>query len=149
MEYGPGRRRHFSYDQAADLMREFNAGGITAHALSVRHGIDSNAMRRMLAGKTYSDVWLTVQRERDRMIVDWSDPPPARNPGPANTPRETLADLISLLKAHPGRWAWVKTVKKKPNLSWWHKSGLEAQMRKIEGGWRVYARWPEEEPFLS
>lgn len=147
IDNGPGRRR-FSYDQALGIMREFNAGGVTPLELAERYNVDATVIRSMVTGRTYHDIWLTAQREQ-QPILDWRDPPAAKNPGPKNTPRAALADLIDLLKAHPGRWAWVKTVSKRPNLSWWHQRGLDAQMRKIDGSWRVYARWPEEDPLPS
>ena len=140
---GPGRRR-FSYDQALDIMREFNAGGVTPIDLADRHNVDPTVIRSMVTGRTYYDIWMTARREH-QPILDWTAPPATQNPGPQNTPRKALANLIALLQAHPGRWAWVKTVKKRPNLSWWQKRGLEAQMRQIDGSWRVYARWPEED----
>lgn len=140
---GPGRRR-FSFDQAAAIMREYNTGSTTVRDLAERHNIHWSVMQSLVSGRTYRDIWTMVQREGFQSIVDWEDPPPRTNPGPANTPGRVLEDLIALLKAHPGRWAWVKTTVNRPNLSWWHRRGLDAEMRKIEDGWRVYARWPVE-----
>lgn len=144
---GPGRRR-FSYDQALSILREFNGGGVTPLELATRHNVDATVIRSMVTGRTYHDIWVTAQREQ-QSIVDWEEPPPTKNSGPQNTPRAVLANLIDLLKAHPGRWAWVKTTVKRPNISWWQGRGLEAQIRKIDGGWRVYARWPEEDSLPS
>lgn len=138
---GPGRRR-FSYDQAMSIIREYNAGGTTVRALAEQHGVHWSVMQSLVSGRTYNDIWLTVQREQGSLI-DWEEPPPRKRPGPKNTSSVVLDELTALLKAHPGRWAHVRTSTKRPNLTWWHKRGLQAETRQLEDGWRIYARWPE------
>lgn len=140
--HGPGRRR-FSYDQAMTIMREYNAGGITVRALADKHDVHWSVMQSLVTGRTYNDIWLTLKREQGS-LVDWAEPPPRKQPGPANTSGIVLDELTALLKAHPGRWAHVRTSPNRPNLTWMHRRGLQAEMRKMDDGWRTYARWPVE-----
>lgn len=139
---GPGRRR-YSDDQAAEIMRQYNQG-TSIRELARKYDANRRTLTTMVSGLNYRDVWLAVQAEGGGTIVEWSPPPQRRNPGPQNTPRQQLTDLIDVLKAHPDQWAHVKTVPRKVNLSWWHKRGLRAELRKMDDGWRVYARWPSE-----
>lgn len=141
-DFGPGRRRRFSPDSAAEIMRQFN-GGASIRALARKYDSNTQVISHMVSGRTYRDVWLSVQGEGGGIVTEWTEPPRRKNPGPQNTPRTVLAELVDLLAAHPGRWAHVRTSPRKPNLTWWHKRGLEAEMRKMNDGWRIYARWPE------
>lgn len=141
-------QRHFSYDSALSIMREYNKGTMTCAALAEREGVDRKMMWNMLHGVTYRDIWVTAQRELERNQVNWGEPPVASTVNRPTTHR--LKQVLAALQSRPGEWALVKQTRNKPQVSYWHAKGLETACRRLANGeWGVYARWPETEPLSN
>lgn len=141
-------QRHFSYDAALSIMREYNSGSISCAALADREGVDRKMMWNMLQGVTYRDIWTTAQRELERAKINWGEPPEASRSTRSSTHR--LKQVLAALQSRPGEWALVKQTKNKPQVAYWHTKGLETACRRLANGeWGVYARWPETEPLSS
>lgn len=49
-----------------------------------------------------------------------------------------------LMRAHPGSWFFVGTKSYKGGLSRYQKNGFEHAIRKSDGGWDHYLRWPAD-----